>query len=117
MSRIASCRTSTGVVAAIIVLAACGRGSEGESSPATDPPLITESAAETTDLLTADPSTSDGDDARTTPECGAVVNSDDDAIDEYAPVACDEPHDAEFAGLASTSFESAIADDPEPVSS
>jgi hypothetical protein len=39
----------------------------------------------------------------------------DDEVDEYEPISCDEPHEGEFAGLASTNFDSGIPGDPELV--
>jgi len=82
------------LAATVVALTSCGGGSEGTDGPSTDAPVVTEAAgsssAPTTDALATDPAES----AR----CGVVVDRDSDE-GEYELIACDEPHDAEFAGF------------------
>ena len=80
---------------AAVVLVACGGGSGSEGAPSIGAPVVTE-AVESSVAPTISPAGSDPVDSA---QCGVVVVDADDDVDQYEPIACSEPHDAEFAGL------------------
>lgn len=94
-------RLAAFAIAPALALAACGGGSDSESADsqtdATDV-VVTEpddTAPADTEPVDTEIPTTDGNDTVDAGRCGVIVGD-----GEYEPVDCDEPHDAEFAGMA-----------------
>ncbi len=103
MSKLKIRASAAVVIAAAVMLTACGGGGDSESessvtaaetTPATDPPADTSPPA-------TDPPPAEGDE----PMCATIID------DEYEPIDCAEPHDAELAGFATTTSDPATDDD------